>query len=149
MVATPVNPVTVDTWERLLRFQRSTTRLMDNNLAAKHGYNLDDYDILHQLATHGEPIRMGELAQALLVANSSCNRQVGRLVADGLIARTPGEVDRREVFVSLTTEGKKLYRRMARTHGRDIEAAVGAPLSKKSLTSLQQILGDLLSATEP
>ncbi len=119
---------TVETWERLVRFHRQATKVMDENLRARFGHSLDDYDVLHQISTHGSPIRMGELAERLLVANSSCHRIVGRLVEGGLVRRTHGERDRREVLVDLTPDGRRLHRRMAAVHTRDIDRLVGPQL---------------------
>ena len=137
-------PEIVDTWEFLVRFHRITTKAMDDQLRAKFGHSLDDYDILHQIHVHGAPLRMGELAERLLVANSSCNRIVGRLVDAGFISRDHGEVDRREVFVDLTNDGRRLWRRMAVAHTRDIEQLVGVPLSPTEHKDLNQALRRLV-----
>jgi len=135
----------VDTWERFARFHRVATASMDERLRERFGYSLDDYDVLHQIAALGEPIRMGELAQRLLVANSSCNRIVGRLAAAELVERVRGEHDRREVFVVLTAEGRRLRRRMAAVHVRDIERLIDSPLSAQQLALLDSALRDLLA----
>lgn len=142
------NSSPVDTWERLVRFHRVATTSMDERLRERFGYSLDDYDVLHQIAAHGEPIRMGGLAEQLLVANSSCNRIVGRLAAAGLVERTRGPHDRREVFVDLTTEGQRLRRRMAAVHVRDIERLLDTPLSAPQLALLDSALRDLLADAE-
>ncbi len=134
----------VDTWERLVRFHRAATKAMDENLRTRYGHSLEDYDVLHQINAHGAPIRMGELADRLLVANSSCNRIVGRLQAAGLIVRQPGDVDRREVLVGLTADGKHLWRRMAAAHTRDIGRLVGEPLSPVEHSELNNALDRLV-----
>ncbi len=99
---------------------------MDRDLQEAFGHSLDDYDVLHQVHAHNGPIRMGELAEQLLVANSSCTRLVGKLVQSGHLTRKPGDIDRREVVIALTPKGRKLRRRMAVLHTRDIERLVGA-----------------------
>ena len=137
------DPTIVDTWERLVRFHRATITAMDSHFRAEFGRSLDDYDVLHQLHTYGDPIRMGDLAERLLVANSSCNRIVGRLVDAGLVDRHHGETDRREVLVELTRDGKRLRRRMAAVHTRDIERLLGKPLSDEH-DRLHETLGRLL-----
>jgi len=134
----------VETWERLVRLQRMTTEAMDENLRARCGHSLDDYDVLHQIAVNGAPIRMGELAERLLVANSSCHRIVGRLVDAGLVDRVPGVTDRREVLVDLTTDGRRLYRRMAVVHTRDIERLFGSRLTADDRSHLDGVLGRVL-----
>lgn len=132
------------TWERLVRVHRTTTTAMDTHLRLQFGYTLDDYDVLHQVRSHDGPIRMGDLAQRLLIANSSCHRIVGRLVDDGLLERLQSSSDRREVLVRLTTAGKRQWRRMAVTHTRDIERLIGDQLSGQQRAQLDQILRHLL-----
>lgn len=137
------SPDPVSTWELLVRFHRSATTLMDEHLRTRHGRTLDDYDVLHQIHQHDGPIKMGDLAERLLLAKSSCNRIVGRLVTDGHVERAAGEHDRREVVVSLTTQGKRLRRSMAATHTRDIIELVGARLSEREVAQLQRALQSL------
>lgn len=142
---------TVDTraWELLVRFHRRTATAMDQSLREGTGHSLDDYDVLHQLAVAGEPLRMTDLATRLLVANSSCNRIVGRLADDGLLARRTGPVDRREVLVELTSLGRRLHRRMAVTHTRDIRTHVGDRLTEAEHRTLGDLLGRLLVPADP
>jgi len=134
----------VETWERLVRFHRTATRAMDENLRARCGHSLDDYDVLHQISAHVSPIRMGELAERLLVANSSCNRIVARLVEAGLVNRVQGKPDRREVLVDLTPAGRRLHRRMAAIHTRDIERLFGSRLRNADRTHIESSLRRLL-----
>ena len=135
----------VDTWERLVRYHRITIRAMDEHLQATFGGSLDDYDVLHQISVHDGPIRMGDLAENLLVANSSCNRIVGRLVDDGLVERSHGDPDGRVVLVNLTRAGNTLRRRMAVVHTRDIEARCGALLTPTEAADIDAILKRLLA----
>ncbi len=139
------DPTIVDAWEHLVRYHRTTTIAMDRHLQATFGHSLDDYDVLHQISVHDGPIRMGDLAGNLLVANSSCSRIVGRLVDRGLIERTHGESDGRVVLVDLTRTGTALRRRMAAAHTRDIEALFGARLTPTDVAELDAILVRLLA----
>ncbi len=138
----------VDTWERLVLYHRATTTAMDRHLQSTCGHSLDDYDVLHQISVHDGPIRMGDLAENLLVANSSCTRIVGRLVDGGFIERSHGESDGRVVLVELTRTGATLRRRMAAVHVRDIEARFGAPLTAAEVTELDAILRRLLARSD-
>ena len=135
----------VDTWERLVRYHRTTTTAMDQQLHATFGRSLDEYDVLHQISVHDGPIRMGELAEQLLVANSSCNRIVKRLVDGGFVERRHGESDGRVVLVDLTRAGNTLRRRMAAVHTRDIEARFGARITPTEAADLDAILHRLLA----
>ncbi len=139
------DPGIIDTWERLVRFLRTTTSAMDQHLRTTFDHGLDDYDVLHQISVHRGPIRMGDLAENLLVANSSCNRIVGRLVKSELVERRHGESDGRVVLVDLTIAGNTLRRRMAVVHGRDIESRFGAPLTAAEAADVDAILQRLLA----
>ena len=130
-------------WERLLRFQRKAVREMDRSLRAHFDRSLDDYDVMHQVARNGAPIRMGDLSDRLLVAHSSCTRIVGRLVDSGHLRRRPGQVDRREIFVELTPAGRKLQRRMAALHTRDIEQLIGATFTAEAARVLDATLATI------
>ena len=140
-----VHPTTgsVAIWERLLRFQRRAVREMDAHLVARFDQSLDAYDVLHQVARHGGPLRMGDLAERLLVAHSSCTRIVGKLVDSGHLARRPGETDRRQVLVELTPAGRSLHRRMAAVHTRDIRRLVEATLTPEARLALDTNLPPL------
>lgn len=130
----------VASWSSLVRYQRLVLAAMDASLRDRCGRSLDDYDVLHQLSSRAGPMRMGELADRLVVANSSCHRIVGRLADAGLVSRTRGDVDRREVLVALTDAGRRLRTRMAAVHTRDIERWFGAPLDQTAHRELRRML---------
>ena len=137
------SPDLVTTWERLLRFQRATVEEMDRSLRDRFDHSLDEYDVLHQVAVHEAPIRMGDLAARLLVANSSCTRLVGRLVEAGLLRRRPGDDDGRAILVEITPRGRRLHRRMAAVHTRDIERLVTTTFSAEAARALDGALPPL------
>ncbi len=130
-------------WERMARFHRTVVQEMDRSLRHRFNRSLDDYDVLHQVVVSGDPLRMGELAGRLLLANSSCNRIVGRLVEAGILERFRGEVDRREVLVGATADGRRLHRRMATVHTRDIQRLFAAPLSAAGRRGLEVAFDEL------
>jgi DNA-binding MarR family transcriptional regulator len=135
----------VDTWERLVRYHRAATKRMDAHLHAKFGRSLDDYDVLRQITTAGEPIRMGDLADRLLVAKSSCNRIVVRLVDAGLVERHTLDDDRRVTLVELSSAGRRAWRRMAAVHTRDIEKYFGAPLTSDDAAAVDVAMRKLIA----
>ena len=133
----------VDTWEKLLTFQRRTLRAMDEHLRTASGHSLNDYDVLHQLSRSGGPSRMGDLADRLLVANSSCHRIVSRLVDLGYVGYTVGAEDARPRLVDLTTDGRRVHRRLAVIHGKDIVEMFVDKLDPDEQAVLAQIVSHL------
>src|SRR5215467_12002400 len=50
-------------------------------------------------------VTVGKLAADERVSTAAMSKRVSRLERDGLVARTPSEIDRRQVGLSLTDEG--------------------------------------------
>jgi DNA-binding MarR family transcriptional regulator len=69
-------------------------------------------------------------------------------VEAGLIERHHDKVDGRVVLVQLTSDGKRIRRRMAATHTRDIRRLVGAPLDSSAHQALDGALKRLTSPLE-
>jgi DNA-binding MarR family transcriptional regulator len=59
---------------------------------------------------------VGELAERLQLAQHGVVALISRCEQAGLVARVPGESDRRQVQVHLTPHGQRAVRRIARLH---------------------------------
>ncbi len=69
---------------------------------------LPQFRVLVVLSNFG-PLRMGQLALHLGANQSSFSRFADRMVAGGLISRSTSRDNRREVIISLTEEGSRVY----------------------------------------
>jgi DNA-binding MarR family transcriptional regulator len=90
--------------ERLdkLRLGDGLKRTLDNDLFYRIG--------MYILSQHKGPITMGQLSKELVVPLSTATRIVDNLVAVGLVQRVADPEDRRVVRVTLSEEGRQLYR---------------------------------------
>src|SRR5258708_26508833 len=70
-----------------------------------------------QLDRTPKGMTLGELSQRMMVSNGNVTGLVDRLVEQGLINRRPSPKDRRAQIVSLTAEGRRFFRAMARANG--------------------------------
>ena len=148
-MAPPPTDAELLTWERLLRFHRRTLARLDDDLRDAADLRLDDYDVLHQLSiAEGGRLRMGELADRMLIAPSSCSRIVDRLVRRDLVERDRDPVDRRVVWAGLTREGRRRHRRAAAVHVRGIARWVTPPLDEGVRSALDEAL-DRWERNEP
>lgn len=134
-----------DVWKEMLTFHRRAVTVMDQHLQSEFGHGLDDYDVLHQLSQAGVPLRMGDLAERLLVANSSCHRIVSRLADAGFLHVASDENDRRSRLVSLSEPGTSQYRRMARVHRNDIDQQFSDRIVPDDLAVLDRVFRGLNS----
>jgi DNA-binding MarR family transcriptional regulator len=83
---------------------------------------------------------LGELAEALDVHPSSATRLCTRLEAKGLISRRTATQSRRELLVSLTSEGRTLVDAVTRRRRREI-AQIIARIPKREQRVLIHALG--------
>ena len=70
------------------------------------------------------PQAVSALAERLDVHASTMTRMCNRLVARGLVVRTPSAVDRREVVIELTTPGQGLVDEVMDKRRREIDSVV-------------------------
>ena len=112
----------LDAWRAFLRAHARLTRQLERELQAEQSLALADYDVLVQLAVaEDHRLRMGELAERLLLSRSGATRLVDRLVVDGLVARVSCDTDRRGQWAQLTEAGHQRLRDASPTHLRGVE----------------------------
>jgi DNA-binding MarR family transcriptional regulator len=92
---------------------------------------LTQFRTLVVLDGHG-PSRLNLLAERLDVTASTALRMVDRLISAGLVDRRENAHDRREVVIDLTTEGRRLVRKVTRKRRSEIERIVlGMPVARR------------------
>ena len=104
-------------WLRLL----ACTTLIEGELRRRFreefDFTMPRFDVLAQLDREPSGLVLGELPKRLMVSAGNLTPIVDRLVEDGYITRTPSNLDRRVQIVCMTVEGRKAFRRMAKSHG--------------------------------
>ena len=104
-------------WLRLL----ACTTLIETELRSRFreefDFTMPRFDVLAQLDREPSGLVLGELPKRLMVSAGNLTPIVDRLVEDGYITRTPSNLDRRVQIVCMTVEGRKAFRRMAKSHG--------------------------------
>ena len=109
---TQTNKVELSDYQALAEFRYQIRRFIHfSEEAARHAAVEPQHHQL-MLAIKGklddEPARIAYLAERLQIQHHSAVELVDRLVRKGLITRTRGEQDRREVFVELTPRGEHI-----------------------------------------
>ena len=126
-------------WLRLL----TCTTLIENEvrrrLRDQFDITLPRFDLLAQLDRAPNGMTLGELSQRMMVSNGNITGLVDRLVEQGLIRRKPAPNDRRVQIVSLTPEGRREFRTMARVNA-DWVGEIFAGLTQKDIEALMPLL---------
>src|SRR5581483_486920 len=89
----------------------------------------------------GRPATIGELAERLQIAHHSAVELVGRLGDRGLMVRTRGAADRRQVLLALSPEGAAVLRELSLLHRAELRAT-GPALARALNALLADVSGD-------
>jgi DNA-binding MarR family transcriptional regulator len=109
-------------WRAFLLAHARIVRRLDEELRAEHDLSLAEYEALLTIAQAPERrIRMGQLADEVLLSKSGVTRLIDRLVGDGLVERSACLADARGAEAVLTETGLARLRTASRTHLRGID----------------------------
>ena len=108
-------------WRAFLLAHARVARRLDEELRAEHDISFAEYDALLTIArAPGRRIRMGQLAEEVLLSKSGVTRLIDRLVSDGLVERSACLADARGAEAVLTERGLTRLRAASSTHLRGI-----------------------------
>jgi DNA-binding MarR family transcriptional regulator len=116
-----------DAWYGLLRTHADLVHALDRELQEACGISFGDYDVLVTLANGpAEGMRMGQLAEAIVLSPSGVTRVVARLERAGLVERRAE--NQRIVRAALTPQGRDRLEATAPIHLDGIRRRFLAPL---------------------
>ena len=126
-------------WLRLLTCTTLIEGEVRRRLRDSFDVTLPRFDLMAQLDKAPNGMTLGELSQRMMVSNGNVTGLAERLVEQGLLDRRASPTDRRAQLVSLTAEGRRVFRAMARTH-EDWIADIFAELTGDDIEALMQLL---------
>src|ERR1700710_2078118 len=96
-----------DAWGALTRTHAAIVQRLQEMLSASDFPPLPWYEVLATVAeAPGEQMRMGDLAEALVITRGGLTKLVDRLVKAGLLERVFCATDRRVSYAALTPAGR-------------------------------------------
>ncbi|MEN9822073.1 MAG: hypothetical protein RLZ04_499 [Actinomycetota bacterium] len=121
-------------------------RRIDQEISDEHGISLVWYDCLTALRDGGGTMRVSELCRALHEVPSSFSRRLDRMEDDGLLERRdpPRDADRRAVTVTMTSEGRAVWRDANVTYRRLVQQHFAVALTDTDIAALQRFLGKVI-----
>jgi DNA-binding MarR family transcriptional regulator len=132
-------------WLRLLTCTTLIEGEIRRRLRDSFDITLPRFDLMAQLDKAPGGMTLGELSQRMMVSNGNVTGLAERLVQQGLLDRRPSPTDRRAQIVSLTAEGRRSFRTMARTH-EDWIAEIFGDLNADDVDQLMRLLAKTKSS---
>ena len=126
-------------WLRLFTCKELIESEVRRRLRDSFKVTLPRFDLMAQLDRTAKGMTLGELSRRMMVSNGNVTGLVDRLVEQGLIDRRPSAKDRRAQIVTLTAEGRRSFRAMARANG-DWIGEMFAELSPADIEILLRLL---------
>jgi DNA-binding MarR family transcriptional regulator len=128
-------------WIRLLRASRFIEGVTRERFKSQFKMTLPRFDVMAALYRQPDGMLMSEIARFLIVSNGNVTGIVDRLVAEGFVARSQRNGDRRTSFITLTRRGRAAFEAMAQAH----EHWIGELLGGVSARDAEQLSAKLKS----
>lgn len=128
----------LDAWESLFRAQHELFSGMASDFDGA-GLHVAEYDVLLTVTRstdHTAPLR--EVTANMLISQPSVSRLVDKMVARGLVTKSPDPNDGRGSLIRATDEGLRAFKRLASAHAKTIADRM-SPLSDDELRTLRDL----------
>jgi DNA-binding MarR family transcriptional regulator len=130
-----------EAWRSLAMTHAAVSGRLQDALAQAELPPLAWFEMLAAIAaSDGERMKMGELAEALVITRGGLTKLVDRLVKAGLIERTFCDTDRRVSYATLLPAGAELLEEMVPVVSGELELAFAARLSERQADDLKATL---------
>src|SRR5690242_12123545 len=108
-------------YEALAEFRYHIRRFLHFSEQASRTQEIEpqQHQLLLAAKAAGQPT-IGHLAERLQIRHHSAVELIDRMVASGLVERSPSEQDRRQVIVSLTERGERVLKKLSTEHLREL-----------------------------
>ncbi len=130
--------VTVDLFRNLMR-ARHLMHKKASEVAESIGLHAAEMNVIDILGKFG-PISMGRLSSETFISPSNTTSTVKKLEQAGLVKRSRSKTSDREVTVSLTVEGRRIFRKCYPRILGEAYAHMNKRLTRKEKQSLAEVL---------
>jgi DNA-binding MarR family transcriptional regulator len=140
-VATGAHSPHGDAWGALTRTHAAVTQRLQDALAASDFPPLPWYEVLAVLSDAPEQrLKMGDLAEALVITRGGLTKLVDRLIKAGLLERTFCETDRRVSYATLMPAGSEMLEEMRPVVIAELRVSFAARLTDAEADALRESL---------
>jgi DNA-binding MarR family transcriptional regulator len=130
-----------DAWGALTRTHAAVTQGLQDALAASDFPPLPWYEVLAALSdAPDQRLRMGDLAEALVITRGGLTKLVDRLIKAGLLERTFCATDRRVSYATLMPAGSEMLEEMRPVVIAELRTSFAATLSDAEADDLRESL---------
>lgn len=137
-----------EAWRLLDEAHARLVARIERDLAGECGITVPQFRALAALASAPGGHRMNGLARTLHMSKSGLTRLVDRLEAQGWVARSPADDDRRAILTTLTPAGEGVFQRALPVYLRSLRETLYSVLSAPEVEDLSGLLRRLVEGLE-
>ena len=135
-------------WRSFLETHSTVMRYLERRMEEQHSLPLAWWDVLQQLSDGPEGrLRMGELADSVLLTRSGITRLVDRMIVAGLVAREPCPGDRRGYYAVITQLGRDTIEKVGPDHSKDAWEIFLGHITEEEADVLGKVFNRVLTAS--
>ena len=127
-------------WLILMKAYRALAQVDAQSIAAA-GLGVSDFAVL-EILLHKGPLPVNTIGRQVMLTSGSISTAIDRLEEKGFVLRQACPDDRRVTYVTLTTVGRTLIRRIFKVHANRLEVLF-EPLSSAERSTLATLLKQL------
>ena len=125
----------------------TVVKYLERRMEEQHGLPLAWWDVLLQLAEGPDGrLRMGELAESVLLTRSGITRLVDRMIVEGLVDREPCAGDRRGYYAVITQKGRDTIERVGPDHSKDAWEVFLGHINEEEAVLMGKVFNRVLAA---
>ena len=134
-------------WRSFLQTHSTVVKHLEQRMQEKHGLPLAWWDVLIQLADGPDGrMRMGELAESVLLTRSGITRLLDRMIKAGLVSREPCPGDRRGYYAVITQAGKDTIEKVGPDHSDNAWEVFLGHITEEEAAQIGQVFERVLAA---
>lgn len=138
-------------WRSFLETHSTVVKYLERRMQEQHGLPLSWWDVLQQLADGSADgsigrLRMGELAESVLLTRSGITRLLDRMITAGLVVREPCPGDRRGYYAVITQLGLDTIEKIGPDHSKDAWDVFLGHVSEEEAAMLGRVFSRVLAA---
>lgn len=134
-------------WQAFLESSLAMTDQLNRSLVRTHDLTLFDVMVLQCVRrAPNQTAPMGDIAAAVMFEPSRLTYQIRVLESQGLVRRSVGKRDKRNVMVSLTSRGQFQLKDAMKTYARLVRTYYLSPLSRQQMVAMSDSCRRIIDA---
>jgi DNA-binding MarR family transcriptional regulator len=127
----------------LLRTHARLKDLLELDVRRIGGLSVARFDVLTHLDMAGGRMRLGDLANAIVLSPSGLSKLFDRMEVSGLVERQPDPDDARSTVGAITRHGRAVVRKTRQHHHGFLQQIFGDVLDDRDLADVMRIMARL------